>query len=424
MNRKKIISLMLLLFALFSGVNYSVLRNSSAYELDVVAVNDIAQSLSKQWEGLNQANLPGLEYGLDYSVLNKDGICIASTKSGLSTDVASAIRNRDTMIDIAKKDHVLGKLIICNNLKGKWMEEKQTIFLIYELVFFLIFTLCILYIYIIDKRILLPFRSLKSFAKQVAEGNLELPLTMDRGNMFGAFTESFDLMREELNRAQENERLANQSKKELVASLSHDIKTPVASIIAVSEIMSVKSKDESVKEQLNTIIDKADQINSLITNMFHATLEELQELKVVVTEQSSKLLPGLIKKADYSKKSVITKIEDGIILVDMLRLSQVIDNVISNSYKYAGTPIEVSSRINGCYLELNFQDYGEGVLEEELPFLINKFYRATNSKGKNGSGLGLYISKYLMKHMDGDLLCKSTPEGFVVTIRLKLAGMI
>lgn len=424
MNRKKIIGLMILFFFLFSVVNYLVLRNSSAYELDVVAVNDIARSLSKQWGDLNQENLPGLEYGLDYSVLDKDGICIAATKNGLSTDVASAIRNRDTMVDITKKDQLFGKLIICNNQKGKWMEEKQTIFRIYELVFFLIFVLCILYLYIIDKRILLPFRSLKSFARQVAEGNLELPLTMDRGNMFGAFTESFDLMREELNRARENERLANQSKKELVASLSHDIKTPVASIIAVSEIMSVKSGDESVKEQLNTIIDKADQINSLITNMFHATLEELQELKVVVTEQSSKLLYGVVKKADYNKKTVMTKIGECIILVDMLRLSQVIDNVISNSYKYAGTSIEVSSRISGSYLELSFRDYGEGVTEEEIPFLINKFYRAANSKGKNGSGLGLYISKYLMKHMDGDLLCKSSAKGFVVTIRLKLAGMI
>ena len=62
---------------------------------------------------------------------------------------------------------------------------------------------------------------------------------MDRENVFGAFTESFDLMRHELRRARERERRASQSKKELVAKLSHDIKTPIASIRAVAEVMAV-----------------------------------------------------------------------------------------------------------------------------------------------------------------------------------------
>ena len=73
---------------------------------------------------------------------------------------------------------------------------------------------------------LTPFRKLRRFARDVAAGNLDIPLEMDSYGSFGAFTESFGLMREELKKARENERAADQSKKELVASLSHDINTP------------------------------------------------------------------------------------------------------------------------------------------------------------------------------------------------------
>jgi signal transduction histidine kinase len=255
----------------------------------------------------------------------------------------------------------------------------------------------------------------------VAEGKLDIPLEMDKGNIFGAFTESFDLMRDELAKARENERIANQSKKELVASLSHDIKTPVASIKAVSEIMIVKSVDEETKRQLEVINSKADQINTLITNMFTATLEELQELKVTVTEESSTVLYEMLKNTDYNSRVTVSSIPECIVLADKMRLLQVIDNIISNSYKYAGTSIGVSANIKGKCLEMEFKDYGSGVSQDEIPLLFNKFYRAKNSAGKSGSGLGLYISKYLMKKMSGDIDCRNTGEGFAVVIKLLIA---
>jgi signal transduction histidine kinase len=215
--------------------------------------------------------------------------------------------------------------------------------------------------------------------------------------------------------------LANQSKKELVASLSHDIKTPVASIKAVSEVMILNSVIEDDISQLEVINAKADQINTLITNMFSATLEELQELTVTVTEESSVLLGDLIKNVDYNNRATISPIPECIVLIDMLRLLQVIDNIISNSYKYAGTSIGVLVNIKGQYLEIEFKDYGRGVSPEEIPLLFNKFYRARNSVGKSGTGLGLYISQYLMDKMSGDIICRNIDGGFVVILRLHIA---
>jgi signal transduction histidine kinase len=421
MNIKKVIIAVVIFLSVCTSLILYAFRDRSEAKLDIVVVNDIAQSLAVQWGKLTQSDLPCLKYGLNYVVLDNNDNFIAATDKGLNNNINSAISNRDTIVDIKLNSKVFGKLIIYNNTNKIWEQYRKYLF-VFDLGIMLFASLfCLAYILYIDRSIFKPFRRLQGFARHVAAGNLDMPLEMDKGNMFGAFTESFDLMREELGIARENERIANQSKKELVASLSHDIKTPVASIKAVSEVMHAKSSDENVKAQLEVINSKADQINTLITNMFTLALEELQELKVTVTEQSSELLYGLIKNADYDNAVTISNISECIVVVDVHRLAQVVDNVISNSYKYAGTSIHVQGYIKGRYLEVAFKDYGPGVTEEERPLIFNKFYRAKNSTGKGGTGLGLYISKYLMDKMSGDITSENSGDGFVLRIKLLIA---
>ena len=292
---------------------------------------------------------------------------------------------------------------------------------LYIAVCFLALAAIVLCLYF-ERNFFTPFRNLQKFAQRIAAGNLDMPLEMDKHNLFGAFTESFDIMREELRTARENEYKANQDKKELVASLSHDIKTPVASIMSAMDIMLVKAKDEKERKAVESVNAKLEQINNLVTNMFHATLEELQALKVTQTEIQSVEIPVLIQNADYEGKVLPFSIPNCIILTDLLRLQQVFDNIIHNSYKYANTDIAVNSRIDGNYLIIDVQDYGAGVLEEEVPLICNKFYRGKNAEKSDGYGLGLYISKYFMEQMPGSLCCANRTDGFTVTLMLRLAG--
>lgn len=421
MNIKRLILLIVIALLTCIGITLFAFPYKNKEDVDVAAVNDIAESLAKEWNSIRYTELPCMNYKMDYVVLDNENHLVRATRRGLNNDLSSAIRNRDTIVDIKSNNKVLGKLIIYNNTNIVWQQYRNYLLVFSVSIMFIAAILCILYLVYIDRTIFRPFNKLQGFARHVAEGNLAIPLEMDKGNLFGAFTESFDIMREELNKARENERLANQSKKELVASLSHDIKTPVASIKAVTEVMHIRSTDEKQKKQLEIINSKADQINTLITNMFNATLEELQELKVRVTEQSSQVLYDLIRDADYYSQVNITGISECIIMVDVLRLAQVIDNLISNSYKYAGTSIHVSTLIRGKYLEIGFKDYGVGVTEDEIPLIFNKFYRSKNSEGKSGSGLGLYISKYIMDKMSGDIYCENTGDGFIVILKLPIA---
>lgn len=278
-----------------------------------------------------------------------------------------------------------------------------------------------LYILYIYRTLLKPFQQLQNFAANVARGNLDIPLNMDKNNYFGAFTESFDLLRVELEASRQREYESNRSKKELVATLSHDIKTPVASIKAVSELMLMQARDDKVIKQVNVLYSKAEQIDFLVTNMFHATLEELQQLKLTVTEVLSDVLVELIENVNDDHQIDYEPIPQCIILIDQVRMQQVIDNIVSNSYKYAGTKVMITSEINQGYLVLQFKDFGLGTNEDELPLLFNKYYRGQNVEGKNGSGLGLYISKYFMENMDGQISCYNREDGFTVELKIKLA---
>ncbi len=389
------------------------------FSQDAVAVNEIVQSVSQDFYSLNTHHN---STPLDYTVLDNDGKVLYKTKSGLSENINSAIVNRDTILDITVDGLTVGKVLISNNGARTLQAQKRTAIIIISVVIVVQFGICIGYAVYLYTVVVKPFRKLKGFAERIAGGNLDIPLEMDRRNLFGAFTESFDIMRSELKKARLSEAQAQQSKKELVAKLSHDIKTPVASIKAVSEVgqaVAVKAKDKSNYTQ---IIEKADEINTLVTNLFSATLEELQQLSVTPTNIDSRQVKVILENADYMHRTTLPDIPECLIYADRLRLQQVFDNIFANSYKYANTDISVSAKITDGCLDIVTEDFGGGVPPEELPSLKEKFKRGSNAENIEGAGLGLYISDYFMKEMGGQLIIENGSSGLNVTIRLLLSN--
>ncbi len=424
--KKSIITfvIIIVMFMVFSACYLmQKINHNNVPSLDVVAVNDIKQSVIENWNTLNIS--ADKKHGLDFTVLDMQNNIVAKTSENLNSDINSAISHCDTIVDIYNDNEYLGKLIIYNDYDDNLHENRKSLYLTCFTLISVFLFICIIFAVYIYISVFKPFNKLQLFAKNVAMGNLDVPLEMDKQNVFGAFTESFDIMRDELKSARLAEQVANKSKKELVAQLSHDIKTPVASIKVVSELLTAKvqnGKEITVNDiqHFDTIGKKSDQINTLITNMFNATLEELQELKVDVSEQSSQNITDIICTTDYFSKVQAIDIPECLIYADLNRLTQVIDNIISNSYKYANTDIELKSSFDDDFLLIEFLDFGNGVSEDELPLLFNKFYRAKNSDGKSGTGLGLYISRYLMNKMHGEIMCENTQNGFKITIMLKL----
>lgn len=217
---------------------------------------------------------------------------------------------------------------------------------------------------------------------------------------------------------------ANTSKKELVAKLSLDIKTPVASIKAASEVGAALSPNEKNRKNYEQIIQKADQINTLVTNLFSATLEELHELSVTPSDLKSEELRTLLENADYLHRAVIPSVPDCMLFADKLRLQQVFDNIFTNSYKYTNTKINVTISSKENYLTVSIEDYGGGIDESELPLIKEKFKRGSNTKNIEGAGLGLYISNYCMEKMQGRLDIENGLTGLKATVWVAFSSTI
>ena len=388
---------------------------------DTVAVNEVVKTVQEDWDSFEKHSN---HTSLEYVVIGKDEKVLYRTKAGLSESMNVAISHKDTILDVEVDGMTVGKVILYNNDALVFQSENQIAVFAIIVSMFLQGCICTGYYLYIRRVMIKPFSKMKGFAERIAGGNLDIPLEMDRYNLFGAFTESFDIMRHELKKARIAEAKANTGKKELVAKLSHDIKTPVASIKAASEVGAALASDEKSRENYGQIIQKADQINTLVTNLFSATLEELQELSVIPSDLKSTKLREMLENADYLHRAVIPPVPDCLLFADKLRLQQVFDNIFANSYKYADTRIQVTICAKENGLMVCIEDYGGGVEESELPVLKEKFRRGSNTKNIEGAGLGLYISDYCMNQMQGKLNMENSTTGLRVIVWIAYSSTI
>ena len=333
------------------------------------------------------------------------------------------------VLDFAPEGEILGR-VVWNDRQEYWQSQSDRLrgTLLWALGGIAVAGyLLILAVYLTVVR---PIREFEGFAGEVAKGNLDVQLPRRRLNLFGNFTESFDLMREELRDAREREVKANKAMREMAAGLSHDIKTPVSTIRAACEVLEAKYSDqEDLREKTAVITAKTETINQLVNDLFHTTLEELEELPVQPAETGAARIEGFF--ADMNQKGDIifdNHIPDCLVRMDPVRMEQAVDNVISNSRKYAGTEIHVSfDQVEGAcdekgnrsrFIRTTVRDSGPGVPEEELAQVTGKYFRGSNAAGQVGYGLGMYLVKWYMEKQGGGLEYYND-GGFVVELLVR-----
>ena len=415
MKKNKLIIILVLTFIFEVIVSTLLFNRIDSVTQDPVKINEcvkqVEENFNKSYSRCDNA---------EYTLLDANGKFIYKTSKSKSRSINDAIKNNDIILDIKNNDEIVGKILIKNNTVDLTNNYKANILMSIVFASLLQLIIITIYLYKIDKTILKPFESLSSFASRVAEGNLDIPLYMDRKHVFGHFTEAFDLMRSELKKARIAEKKANDAKKEIVAKLSHDIKTPIASIKSTSEIGYEVTKDEKVKNYFNQINIKTDQIKVLVDNLFNSSINEITEIDVNPSNYNSSILNDLIRNSDYLEKLSSYTIPECNIYIDKIRMQQTLDNIINNSYKYATTDIDIEVNKNKEYLILSFRDYGDGVEENDLPLLKEKYKRGSNVKDKDGAGLGLHLANYFMEKMNGKLELVNANPGFKVIISIRI----
>lgn len=252
------------------------------------------------------------------------------------------------------------------------------------------------------RRLLVPLDALSSHARRIAAGSLDVPLPMHRGPLLVGFTEAFDLMREQLRASRQREVEIAESRRSLIAQLGHDIRTPLATIKTNNELARLRNADAALDEKLAITDAKADQISGLLDDLFMAN-RRVDALSVDVQPHSTAELATTLRQADARGVLQGVDLPPALVGYDARRLVQVLDNVLSNAAKYAGTPVDVNARLAADRLVLGLADRGDGVADDELSTLCDKGVRGSNAIGRPGSGLGLYTSRWLMERMGGSL---------------------
>lgn len=321
----------------------------------------------------------------------------------------------------AKKEIAGLKAMLRQGTQASSSQRIHTSLVIFFLLFVCYTLLLLTYIYL---RILKPFQKMEVYAQQIANGNLDIPLTYERTNFFGSFTWAFDHMRTEIQYARKSEAKAIENNKTIIAGLSHDIKTPIASIRAYAEGLeaNLDTSYEKRERYLRVILDKCDEVTRLTNDLMLHSLSELNSLDIkseVIDIQTA--LKRIIHDLEYPGMVLREPLPPGEVITDPSRLAQIIENLLSNARKYAAD-CEIHIFASTCeeYYELHIYDHGNGIPAQDMPFVFQKFYQGKNASRQSGSGLGLYIVKHIAERMRADVRLINHADGLEAIVSLPL----
>lgn len=274
-------------------------------------------------------------------------------------------------------------------------------------------------------KLIKPFNSMVDVPFELSKGNLTVPLKENKSRYFGQFIWGMDLLRENIEEQKIKELELQKEKKTLVLSISHDVKTPLSAIKLYSKALSknLYSDSEKQKEIAENINEKADEIESFISQIIKASSEDFLQFEVENHEfYLSQLFDSTIKY--YNEKLELLHIdfkvlehENCLIKGDFNRSIEVLQNIIENAVKYGdGHAIKIGvADEENCKL-ITITNSGCNLSANELPHIFDSFWRGSNVGNNGGSGLGLYICRQLMLKMDGEIFADKDGDNLNVTV--------
>ena len=234
----------------------------------------------------------------------------------------------------------------------------------------------------------------------------------------------------------EEERQIEQSKDDLITNVSHDIRTPLTSIIGYLGLLKSSELNEDQTKYIQIAYDKALQMKALAEDLFeYTTLRSSTNNKLVlaplhVNSMLEQVAAGFELEAEKKNITfnVITRPRDLVIDADAKMIVRMLNNLISNALKYGRGATEIdliANKVNNEFVELRVENNGEQIPKKSLQKIFDRFYRVESSRNlkTGGTGLGLAITKSIVDLHGGDMFISSQQgEYFQTTITLDSIG--
>ncbi|GGC86839.1 sensor histidine kinase [Enterococcus wangshanyuanii] len=339
--------------------------------------------------------------------------------------------------DFYFKDQVPGTLLVLK--KENNILDFMTKWGIWIIVFILLLSIGgVLFLnQLLKKTIIQPLENLGSGMSEIGTGHLQAPMTKQPEKTaleVKQLTDDFEKMRTALISSTNEQEKLEVNRKELVASISHDLKTPITSIIGYVEglLDGVADSPEKQDKYLQTIHTKAIALNELIEELFlyskldaDAIAFHFEAIKI------NEFLKHLIEEFQLRKQQVSLELIDQTassskVYGDRMQLNRVFTNLIENSLKFKQKEHPLTVNINlidqDQFVEIRVTDNGQGIAKEQLPFVFDHFYRGEEARPTQtgGSGLGLAIVKQIVDRHEGKVMIESeVNKGTAVIILLK-----
>lgn len=268
----------------------------------------------------------------------------------------------------------------------------------------------------LSRRITAPIKSLKETTVEIARGDYGIQTGIQREDEVGSLAKAIDTLSEKLKDAREESQQAETLRREFMANVSHELKTPVTVLRGSLEALKddVVTEPRQVKQYYYTMLSETHALEQLIADQlelsklqspeFSLSLSEwdMRDLVQEALQGARRMAPGTAIIHDILPPAPL------LVKADYSRLRQMLMVVLSNALHYGGQNARVTVTLNNN--QLSIKDNGPGIPEKDLPHLFDRFYRGENARaGKEGSGLGLAIAKQVADRHNIQIKINSLP---------------
>lgn len=271
--------------------------------------------------------------------------------------------------------------------------------------------------FILTRQIIKPLKKMRTAAKSIAAGNFNERIPITSNDEIGQLAESFNLMTESLNEL-ENMRSS------FISDVSHELRTPMTIISGFIEgVLDGTIPDGEKNKYLTTVLDEVKRLSRLVSELLEASRLEQGKIKI---EKKNVDMNRLAAESVFAYEQQLTEKKinvdlqlyenECIAMADKDSIKRVLINLIDNAIKFTpeGGDISVSTRKQDKKVLVSVENSGEGIREEDLRHIWERFYKSDKSRSqdKKGVGLGLHIVKTIITQHGGEIFAESEEGKF------------
>ncbi|HEX3028229.1 MAG TPA: HAMP domain-containing sensor histidine kinase, partial [Clostridia bacterium] len=272
---------------------------------------------------------------------------------------------------------------------------------------------------------------LSNSLKAIANGDLNFTVVLKGKDELTLLAKNINHMTDELKTRKRKEEAAEQTKNELIANVSHDLRTPLTSIVGYTRLLKEKNRQDELAGYIEIIDEKSQRLKVLIEDLFDFTILNSCEVKlekdnVSLNELLRQVVEGMLPFAGQNNMTIHYAVPEFDVIVDLdaEKMARVFENIIANAVKYSNRPGQVEITLTGEMEQAVFRihNYGKRIGTEDIHKIFDRLYRTDEARSSEtgGTGIGLSIAKSIVDLHGGRIWAESEENEVCFYVSLPL----